>query len=140
MSAARSIVSLPFESDNAWRLKVDIQELCTLRHVSSSGDLTKWWQFLPAVGSEPRRLLMSIKIGSAPPVEVEVPVCTNRHPIPGCWVMVRRNETGWLLTAARLPMDMQRIAHGAPFHADLPVGSISLLDAPTDIAAELASL
>lgn len=122
---------------------MNIGEIATLRYIGASGRLDSFWQLLPTEEGKPRRLLVSVKVGAAPVVVCEIPVCTNRSKadvMHGAWVLVRKSEGQFLLTAARMPTDFQRIAHSEAFHEDLPVGSISLLDAPPDVAAELANL
>lgn len=118
-----------------------IQELATIRHISSSGRLDSWWEFLPGGSGLPKqqnRILAMIKLGSAKPVEVEIPVCSHRNPVPGCWILVRRGEHHYLLTAGKLPLDMNKIARSEAYHPSLPVGSLVLADAPSDVAEELS--
>jgi hypothetical protein len=122
---------------------VDVISLCTLRYVGASGRLDQFWQFLPATKDEPNRLLMSIRLGSAPVVVCEIPICTHRSSwerMRGCWVIVPRGEDSFLLTAARVPMDQDSIVHAEAFHENLPVGSIALSDAPADVARALAEI
>ncbi len=122
---------------------MDIGELCTIRHRTACATLDSWWEFLPAAGWPQHRILMRVKLGSAPAVECEVPVCTHRSKpdaMANRWVVVRKSECQFLLTAARMPRDMQRLAQAEAFHPDLPIGSISLVDAPSQVARELSEI
>ncbi len=115
-----------------------VQELATLRHRTASGQLDSFWEFFPRCGFSANRILAMIKLASAPSVEVEIPVCSHRSPLPGCWIIVRRGEHSYLLTAALMPMDMMKIARAAAYHSSLPVGSLVLTDAPEQVATELS--
>lgn len=120
---------------------VHIMELCVLRHVGCSSNTDGWWEFLPGGSGLPlqeNRVLAKIRLGSAPSVEVEIPVCSHRNPSPGCWVIVRRGEHHFLLTAGKFPIDMNRIARSVAYHPSLPVGSLILADAPERVALELS--
>ena len=75
-------------------------------------------------------------------MEAEVPVCTycaEKSDIPGKWILLARG-TGWLLTAARMPEDLQQVSHQTAFHPDLPIGAISLVGAPDEVRSELGRI
>ena len=124
---------------------MDNRELCTIRHRNSSGQVDLWWEFhdeyeLPTKQSH---VTMSVRLGSAAAVIVEVPVCTHRsrkERMAGRWIIVPKDECRFILTAARMPVDFNRIVHNEAFHEDLPAGSVVLIDAPEDVARKMAAI
>ncbi|HEY2509500.1 MAG TPA: hypothetical protein VGI39_01470 [Polyangiaceae bacterium] len=116
-------------------------ELDALRHVSGSGDLSRWWEFIPAGGfpSKPARLLLSVRIASAPAVECEVPVCTNARPIVGSWIVVRVDEYSWRLTPA-VWRGEDALGDVATVHPSLPLGSVLLTGAPAHVSEEIGKI
>lgn len=123
---------------------METNEICTLSHRSAAGRAWGYWEFIPRERSPiSARIFLSLKLGNSPVVECEVPVCTNRskpEDVPGRWVLVPKGEHTFILTAAQMPTDMQRIARAERFHDDLPVGSVVLTNAPENIAEEIRKL
>ena len=122
---------------------MNVGELCTIRHRLASGHVDEWFEFLPAAGGEPERIIMSVSLGSAEPVVCTVPVCTHRsrkEKMLGRWVLVRKDDQTFVLTAARMPTSMDCIAHSEAFHEDLPVGSVMLTHAPPDVARAMGEI
>jgi hypothetical protein len=132
-----------FYFDRAWSLMKHETEIATLRHRSASGLVDQLWEFLPRAGFQVDRIFVLVRLGSAEPVGVEVPVSTARTApdrIPGTWFLARRGESEWLLTTSRLPKDTDHMALPEAFHPDLPVGSILLTHAPEQTSRELEAV
>jgi hypothetical protein len=145
MSAIARLPVMVVREKLVWRNMQPCPELATIRHRTASGLIDCFWEFLPKGGfpDKPNRIFASIRLGSARAVEVEIPICSNRsskEEMRGKWVLVRKGEHHWLLSAARMPLDFQRIAHSEAFHPDLPVGSLVLSDAPSHVSDELAAI
>ena len=60
--------------------------------------------------------------------------------LAGCGGVVQKDASTFVLSAARMPLDMDYLAHSEAFHEDLPVGSITLTHAPEAVAAAIASI
>ena len=121
---------------------MNVGELCTLPH-RKAANADAFWEFLEAAGGEPERVILSVQLGSADLVVCTVPVCTHRsrkEQMLGRWVLVQKDASTFVLSAARMPLDMDYLAHSEAFHEDLPVGSITLTHAPEAVAAAIASI
>lgn len=110
-------------------------EMLVVKHISAASKEGMHWRFL-----KPNQIFLRIAFGSAPWVELGVPCCSHKHTRFQHWVIIRKSESLWLLTAARIPVDNQAIVKSERFHEDLPVGSILLSEAPESVSAELEAI
>ena len=115
--------------------------IATVPHVSASGKhVEHWWQFLPASGLSWNRILASVVLASAKPVEICVDICVTKRPRSGAFVIVRLSETTYQLTPLCWPEDFRSVAHAKPFRKFWPVGPIDLTMCPASVALELEAI
>ena len=108
-----------------------------VRHRLASGVIDQLWEWDPA-----RRVLMlTIRMGNAPPIDVDVPVASGDRPRHGCFVLTRLDETTWRLSPAVFnSYEGPNVTRAASIHRDVPPEFIYLTHAPDDISEELTAL
>lgn len=102
-------------------------------HRTASGRLDNLWEYDPA-----RRIVMlTLKIGAAPPVHVDVPVATARDPRVGSWTLRRLDEHTWEILPSRYG---DRRLVPSPIHPSIGSSSVVLVSTPDDVAIEFSLL
>lgn len=129
------------DDDIAWVYRMRFPELATVRHVSGSGQLDSFWEFLPSDGFplRPPRVLLRVRLASAKPIEVEVPVYLAARPVVGAWMLVPIDDATWRLTSS-VWRGVENLSESSRHHDDLPLGSFLLTCAPSHVSDEIRAL
>lgn len=102
-------------------------------HRTASGRLDSLWEYDPA-----RRIVMlTVTLGSAQPVHVDVQVATSREPRRGSWKLTRLDESTWEILPSRFG-DTRLVP--SPIHEALRYSSVVLVATPDDVANEFSLL
>lgn len=113
----------------------------TVPHRSASGRLDSCWDFDPA-----RRVVdVVMKLGSATPIDMTIPVCSIDHGRLGAYAIIREDDESWrILPSIFVPIgatvhELYRIDR--PLNISLGRGDqIMLRNAPAGISLELEAL
>lgn len=101
-----------------------------VRHRSSSGRLEDLWEFDPARGV----VMLTFRLGSAPPVSIDVRVSSPERARIGSWYLKRTDESTWEIAPHVFGVE-RLVPH--PIHANLGGAAVVLLDAPETVSLEL---
>jgi hypothetical protein len=115
-------------------------QIADVRHVSVAGWRGAHWRYIPLSGFAPARILATVILGASDPRQLEIAICSLRHPVAGAWVLTRTTSGDWVLTAMRWPSRPGRVAHAVPFAPDMPTGSLRLSACPPTIQRDFEAL
>ncbi len=104
-----------------------------LRYGSGAGLVWNIWEYR----AESQAIIVTVVFGSAKPVRVEIPVCSEKRPRLGGASLTRLVD-GWQLTSTTYCQD--GFFRSVPLHPDISVEFYHLSGAPEHVDAALAEL
>ena len=114
--------------------------LMALKHRTASAQLGgASWEFTPSKGLSGPLVIARVLQGSRA-FDIEIPVCSSRHPRRFCWSIRRTGEDTWRVSGSQYGLDTEEMMQPTPFAEGLAVGSLDLSCAPEDVRRELEAL
>lgn len=109
-----------------------------LRHRSASGGaLENFYEYDP----ERRLVICSIRVASAPRVDVNIRVCSPRKPIVGAHPVYRLGPDSWRISlSCFVSSDQKRMPVPAVHHLKLPLDEIVLTHCTPEICEEFVRI
>jgi hypothetical protein len=118
--------------------------LTCLRHRTASCDPanSSIWEMDVRRGIHPPRpiIIARIVLGSALPIDVEIPICTSRVPRKLSWPIQFVANGTWRIALARYGHDLRELTEPMEFDDRLPIGSLDLLCCPPDVQNDLLGI
>lgn len=112
--------------------------MIALRHRTASGDVSSCWDFDPV-----RRCAeLVFRLGSAEPIALTVPVCSQIAPRLGAWAVMRMGAEAWRILPLRFTRVDARIVvpEERAIHPAIGFEPIVLSNTPPVVAEELERL